>query len=412
MTSHDLVPSGEASGRHELAGSTLAFARLRESLRQAIPRDRIAAALSLTCGRWHDRGFEARRQTLSQAAGASGFSPALLDESLDALLKPFHPRAFESLAAKLVTRPQLLGFIMPGNVIGAGLHEVCQALVGGAAIMLKTSSAEPRFFAALVRTLREIDPQVGARIAVLNWSRADTDRTAAMKQACDRVIAFGSDESIAALDSGAGLVAFGNRAGGAIVASDCAGIATADAIARDIGLFERRGCLSCHHVFVENSRSGAARDSAAEIAAALDRFAEQFPPPIALPLQAAASIRSARENARWRRLGGQDVAMWEGERMGWTVIYDGAADFRISPGYRTVCVTPFRDLGDLVRRLEPAAGRLEAFAIADSSGRFAQARAHLKNIDVSYLAAPGEMQSPPLDWRHGRGALLDLFVAR
>ncbi len=109
------------------------------------------------------RSFEARRETLSMAARAWGFSPALLDESLDALLKPFHPAAFDKLAAKLAENPAtdspLLGFIMPGNVIGAGLHEVCQALLGGAALVLKTSSDERRFFAAWVRTLRDIDPQ-------------------------------------------------------------------------------------------------------------------------------------------------------------------------------------------------------------------------------------------------------------
>ena len=404
--------SAEVSDRDLLADSTLALARLRESLRQTISRDRIAAALSLMCGRWRSRSLEARRETLSLAARASGFSPALLDESLDALLKPFHPAAFESLAARLATRPQLLGFIMAGNAIGAGLHEVCQALIGGAAILLKTSSGEPRFFAALGRTLREIDAQAGSRIAVLNWSRVNTDRTAAMTQACDRVVAFGADESIAALDSGPGLIAFGSRASGALVALDCGSTAVADLLARDVGLFEQRGCLSAHHVLVEDSRAGVAREFAAELAAALDRFASQFPPPIALPLQAAAAIRSARENARWQRLGGRGIALWEGERLGWTVIYDGAADFRLSPCYRTVYVTPFRNLADLGGRLGPAAGRLEAFAIADSSGRLSGARARLESIGVSYLAAPGEMQSPPLEWRHGAGALLDLFVAR
>jgi hypothetical protein len=28
------------------------------------------------------------------------------------------------------------------------------------------------------------------------------------------------------------------------------------------------------------------------------------------------------------------------------------------------------------------------------------------------VCAPGEMQSPPLDWRHGGGAFLDLMVKR
>ncbi len=101
--------------------------------------------------------------------------------------------------------------------------------------------------------------------------------------------------------------------------------------------------------------------------------------------------------------------MWEGESLGWTVIYDRDARFRLSPGFRTVCVTPVRDLADLRVRLAPAAGRLEAIAIADPAGRLEDIRPWLRGIGVSYLAIPGQMQSPPLNWRHGRGALLDLF---
>ena len=409
MSSPIVIP--EACGGLAPSGAILASAagRLRAELRAPIPRERIAAALSMTSGLWRDRSFAARRETVSLAAHASGFSSAILDESLDALLKPFHPAAFERLAARLVTRPQLLGFIMAGNVIGAGLHEVCQAMLGGAAIILKPASAEPLFFPAFVRTLRAIDAQVGARIAVLNWSRADADPTAALKASCDRIVAFGDDESIAAV-AAAGVIAFGSRASGALVGADFDGIATADAIARDVSLFEQRGCLSPHHVFVADSRGGFARDFAAELAIALGRCALRLPPPIRLPLREAAAIRSARENARWRRIGKREVAIWEGERLGWTVIYDAAANFRLSPGYRTAYVTPFRDLADLRRRLEPAAGRLEAFAVAP--GGLSAARAHLERLGVSYFAAPGEMQSPPLDWRHSGGALLDLFLPR
>ncbi len=385
------------------------LARLRAELRTPLPRERIAAALAKTCELWRDRAFEPRRETVSLAARACGFSPALLDESLDALLQPFHPAAFEKLAPRLVARPQLLGFIMAGNVIGAGLHEVCQAMLGGAAIMLKTASAEPLFFAAFFRTLRALDAQVGVRLAVLNWSRADSGPTAALQEACDRIVAFGEDESIAAL-AAAAVIAFGSRASGALVTADCDRIATADAIARDVSLFEQLGCLSPHHVFVENSDRKFAPEFAAELAAALDWFAKQFPPPARLPLPEAVAIRSARENARWRRIGKQLVTMWEGERLGWAVIYDAGAKFRLSPGYRTVYVSPFIDRPDLGCRLNPAGGRLEAFAI--TPGTPARTRALLEQFGVSYLCVPGEMQSPPLDWRHGGGALLDLFLPR
>jgi hypothetical protein len=31
-------------------------------------------------------------------------------------------------------------------------------------------------------------------------------------------------------------------------------------------------------------------------------------------------------------------------------------------------------------------------------------------LGIPYLCAPGEMQSPPLDWRHSGGGFLDLMV--
>ena len=101
--------------------------------------------------------------------------------------------------------------------------------------------------------------------------------------------------------------------------------------------------------------------------------------------------------------------MHEGERFGWTVIYDREADFTVSPGYRTVYLTPIADLADLERRLKPVAGRLEGFALADPAARLEPARRLLRALGVSWIAPPGQLQSPPLDWRHGGGALLDLL---
>ena len=384
--------------------------QLRAALEAPIPPDRIAAALTEACERWRDRNFPPRRETLSSSATALGHSLAMLDESLDALLKPFHARALKSLASKLAVRRELFGFIMPGNVMGAGLHELCQALLASAAVILKTSSAEPMFFTAFANTLREIDAQFGSRVAVLKWSRDHTEMTAALKSVSDHLVAFGDDDTLASLAPDTRLIGFGSRLSGVLVASDCERKPVADAVARDVTLFEQRGCLSPHHVFVEDPKGGFARAFACDLAASLAELAKRIPPPSRLSLEDAAAIRRARESARWRRIVGDDLEMWEGEDFGWTVIYEGDACFRISPGHRTAYVTPIHDLADLERRLEPVAGRLEAFGLADPRGRLDGVRAHLRAIGVSYIAAPGEMQSPPLDWRHGGGALLDLFM--
>ena len=105
---------------------------------------------------------------------------------------------------------------MAGNVAGAGMHEVAIALIAGASLLIKTASTEPIFFTEFARTLAEIDPEVGSRITVLNWSRERGDLTAMITEKCDRVVAYGDDATISSLAHGGKLIGFGSRVSGAV----------------------------------------------------------------------------------------------------------------------------------------------------------------------------------------------------
>ena len=348
---------------------------------------------------------------------------------------------------------------MAGNVPGAGIHEVCAALLAGAGLILKSASGEPLFFANFMRTLAEVDAAVGARVAVVNFGRGEDAAMREVWACCEGgVVAYGDDATLTTLAAGAAahetrrLVGFGSRLSGALVvvgASPSAAEAAADGLARDVTLFEQRGCLSPHHVFVVGD-AGQARGFAARLARALARLERRLPSPARLPLGTAAAIRALRERARWRVLAQRpdgphparafDVALWEGERdavssgeapdetasqaitermemtesMKWTVIYDGEADLCASPGYRTVFVSALESADGLGERLGAAAGRLEAFALAAPPDLRARMEADLRLLGVSYVCEPGRMQSPPLDWPHGGGAMIELLreVAR
>ncbi|HEY2525317.1 MAG TPA: acyl-CoA reductase, partial [Candidatus Binataceae bacterium] len=100
-------------------------------------------------------------------------TPPLLEESLDALLAPATRASLASRAPQLPHTNRLLGFIMAGNVPGAGIHEICAALLAGAGLLIKTASTEPLFFPSFIRTLAEVDPAVGARAAVMHFGRDD-----------------------------------------------------------------------------------------------------------------------------------------------------------------------------------------------------------------------------------------------
>jgi Acyl-CoA reductase (LuxC) len=395
--------------------------------------ERTVAALGQTAELWRRREFARRHETVARLASALGMAPALLDESLDALLDSITVTSLKSLAATVPRANRLLGFLMPGNVPGAGIHEVCAALLAGAGLLIKTASSEQLFFANFVRTLVEVDATVAARVAVVNFARGDDAAMRELWAACDGgVVAYGDDASIAALSAavaGRGarpFVGFGSRLSGALVApgaSPSATEAAANGLARDVTLFEQRGCLSAHHVFVVGAASEP-RSFAARLASALAHLAGRLPAPPRLPLEAAAAIRALRERVRWRTLAqyagdgrGYDVALWEGESitasmttsMTWTVIYDGAAEFSASPGYRTVFVSALQSADELGERLGAAAGRLEAFALSAPAGVRPGLEAGLRLLGVSYVCEPGQMQSPPLDWPHGGGGMLELL---
>jgi len=352
-------------------------------------------------------------------AEALGYSKELLALSLLALVRPLRDVGW--VANTLHPRRELMGFIMPGNMPGAGLHELVTALLAGCAALVKTSAAEPIFFAELATTLRELDAGFGSdfgeRLAVFNWGREDQGLTETLLESCDRIVALGADATIAHFAHNAGgkdLVGFGSRVSGAAVmreaVRDNARLAqTARAVALDCALFDQRGCLSPHHVFVEYQ----VREFAAQLAASFGELRGLFDKdggPRRMELENAVAVRRAREVARWRAIGGGAVQLWEDHNFHSTVVFDQDARFTASPGFRTVYVSPFANLADLERRLEPARGGLEAFAVAGDESRVRVVRTMLQSLGASYICPPGEMQSPPLDWPHGGGDFIRLML--
>ncbi len=392
---------------------------------RSVGAEAMARSLALALERWRDAADPVRRETLEQMADSLGFSQELLGQSIEALVKPFTSEALRMLAGRIVNEARLVGFVMAGNVPGAGLHELCLALLSGAAAIVKTSVREQHFFMAFARMLREVDPEAGRRCVVFAWPRSRTDLSAALARQCDLLAAFGADESLARLrenssgpiavpeassGTGALLIGFGSRvsaaalAKGALNGQNCETLA--QAVARDVTLFEQRGCLSPHHVFVEGDAT-MGRRFATEVARALGSLSRSMPP-ARLALEDAVAVRRWREVVRWRALAGERVALFEGERLGWAVAFDPAGEFTMSPAYRNVTVSTYRCVRELVDRLAAAAERLEAFACAPAPD--AELAGALRDLGVSYVCAPGEMQSAPPWWEHGGGAFARLLA--
>jgi hypothetical protein len=399
-------------------------ARLRARAEVPSTPTKTAEALARCVQLWRDRDYLRRRNAVARIVRDAGYSIALLDASLDALLKPFDRDALNSEPALLASRsqrpgPATLGFIMAGNVVGAGMHELALALIAGCSVLIKTASSEPIFFNEIAHTLHEIDREVGSRVEVFNWDRSRADLTGALIENCAAIVAYGDDQSLAALDSQPGsrgkIVGFGSRVSGAVVAPSALSThhveQAVSALARDVALFEQLGCLSVHHIFLITDDPKTMRNFATGIAAALERLAIEMPA-AKLALIDAAAIAGVRENARWRAIAGDPIELWESHGPGWTVVLDPAAQFTISPGFRTVFVSAVRNFDELRARLEVASGRIEAFAMAGDAPERAVFLPIANALGISIICAPGEIQSPPVTWRHGNGAFLDFIAGR
>lgn len=407
---------GESS-RLDVSEVAAAVSRVRGA--PDIGADRMAEVLVRAFELWRDRGYAQRRIAIDEIARSAGYSIELMENSIDALIKPFTRDALNEMAARMSInrkrdRPKTVGFIAAGNVAGAGIHEVAIALIAGGGIVIKTASAEPIFFAEFARTIAEIDRDGAARIEVLHWGRERAGLTEALIANCDLVVAYGDDATIESLRR-PNVIGFGSRVSAAVIAPDAIGASgvarVAKLLARDVALFEQLGCLSPHQIFVLSSDEGAARDFAVRMAAALEGIGKSMPR-AKLPIGDAAEIRGLRERARWRAIAGGTVELFESRDLEWTVVFERRVDksepFKISPGFRTVHVAAVRDFVEFRGCLAGMAGRIEAMAVV--GGESGDVTSTITEMRIPYLCAPGEMQSPPLDWAHSGGAFLEAIL--
>lgn len=387
--------------------------RLRRENAKPISVERAANALAQVCRVIAYGSSAIVDATISSIASQRGWAERLVCASLEALCLPLSDDAqLEAVGGKIKSGHEVIGFIMPGNIPGAGLHELILTLLTGQAALIKTSGAEPFFFDCFARLLTLIDPELGERIAISCWNRDSASHFKEFRDNCDRIVALGNDETIAILTEASkpnrDFAGFGARVSGAFVTASAATKETAWHLAHDVALFEQCGCLSPQHAFVEESTEDSAAAFAAHLGDSLDILSKgPLPPSSTIPFNNAVRIRSIRERARWRSLS-DSVRLYEGPLPGWTVIYDRSAGFQVSPGFRTVFVSP---ADDLERRLAPVRGKIEAFAMAfdrshDYPKKIEHVRSLLHDAGATYLCDAGSMQSPPLDWSHGGGAFL------
>jgi hypothetical protein len=364
----------------------------------------LLAAWGDTVDAFLDPGSRERHAIDAELVALTGLSPAGLAAGLAAVLggvrrRP-HAEALFARAAALrrdragdPRQPALA--VLAGNLPGLAVQPLLPALALRRPLLLKSSSAEPRFAPAFVAALAARLPALADAIAAVTWPGGDEELESPVLAAVRTVLAYGDRAAIADLQRRAPgkVVDYGPKLSFAAVAADADLAAAAAGIARDVALFDQRGCLSVQAAFVEGAEPRG-RAFAAALATALATIADELPAG-RVDAAPASQVQQLRGDAELRGA----LAARAPLATGTVVIEPADALLAPSPGLRTVRLYPLRSLAELPARLAGWQPTLQGAALAgESAWRLVP---ELAALGVSRCAAPGELQTPDASWHNG-----------
>jgi hypothetical protein len=364
-----------------------------EALRQ-IPAEDLLAAWGDTVATFLRQGSLERRALDPPLARLCGLSREGLRAGLEAVLGGVRREPAAVLFARARPAPADAGpvlAVLASNLPGLAVQPLLPALALGRPVLLKSPSVEPLFAPAFLSALVRREPRLGAAVAAAAWEGGDAELEAPVLAGVGTVLAYGSREALDDLERRAPgkVIGYGPKTSLAVIGADVEPRQAAEGLARDVALFDQRGCLSV--VAVYTAGNGEALGEA--LTEELLNLARRWPPGPP-SRQALVAVQHLRLEAEMRGFWHSSLAPREG-----TVVVDSRLELRPSPGLRTVRVHPLANLSRLPGLLRGWKGRLQGAALAGEAAWGLEPE--LRELGISRFSPPGELQSPDASWHNG-----------
>lgn len=289
-----------------------------------------------------------------------------------------------NLLSRAVPPAQTL-HIVSGNTPHAALQSLTRGLLLGGLHRVKVSAGiqeEIRVF------LARLPKQLTADVVFSLERRSD------WLEAADCVVVFGSDETLAAVQSalrpGQRLIAHGHKEGYQFVtgAWDAALVLEA---ANDVCDFDQMGCLSPVACFVERDV-----ERFAQLLADVLEEMERRNPRGKLSAEDSAQISLARNEFVFHQRSSGNCHVWMSKQStAWTVVADWSAEFPSSPLHRFILVKPLP--ADLGKYFEKHRRHLSTAGTNSEEKEFVSS---LFSTGFQRVCPLGRMQEPPVLWHH------------
>lgn len=392
---------------------------------------------------WLQTDNRFRKLALESGPAETGFSHTTLAKGLDNFFRQFTPENISELLeqevghvrrldqfaatgagaksnrAALAVGPEFLVHIAAGNIPNPALTSIVLGLLTRSAQFVKCASGSaflPRLFA---HSIYDADPKLGACLEIAEWRGGNVELETALFAEANCVTATGSDETLAAIRArlpvhtrflGHGhRVSFGFVAGEILTGPHLRRVAAR--VADDVVAWNQLGCLSPHVIYVQ-SRGEILPEKFAELLADELEQREQTEPRGELAAEHAAAIASRRGIYEVRAAHSPDTQMWHSKNStAWTVVFEADARFQISCLNRFVYVKGVKDLQEMLQNADAVRGQVSTVGVAVPEEQAEELAVQLAHWGVTRVCPLGQMQNPPLTWRHdGRPALGDLVT--
>ena len=382
----------------------------------------IAEVIGRVGNRFLDPKAPIRRLALDGLVDEAQISAAMAEAVLDGMAREWTARSLLKLlhtefeqATVLDTfigrpnggRHQAFGLspavhITSSNVPGVGVTSLIRGLLVKSAVVLKPGSEDRQLSGLFLDALASEDPSIAQAAAVVEWDSKDAAVAAGLSEA-QLVVVYGGESAIRwarqHAHPSAQTVVYPHRVSAGVVMANYKPGQLAEAaaeVARAVALFDQRGCVSPHTIYVVTPDNTVAERFAETVAAQMEGLEQTLPPGIPQAGEASA-FHQAAGSIELEAAGATGVVVHGvGER--WRVVFEPRPGFRGSCLGRFVWIRPVPTPADVVRELEPVGAQIQTLGVWGKVG--VEALGRLARLGVRRITTIKRAPWPAARSRH------------